>query len=195
MTDSVLNDQYWSDLYHRNETRWDTGTPNSPLKEYIDQLRDHTALILIPGCGNAYEAFYLLEKGFKHITLVDISALLVQQLKEKFTGTPAQILHEDFFHHTGEYDLILEQTFFCALDPSHRKEYVQKMHALLKPGGKLAGVLFNRSFEGGPPFGGSVEEYKKLFGEYFDNISIEPCYNSIKPRQGTEVFFIACKQF
>jgi hypothetical protein len=67
------------------------------------------------------------------------------------------------------------------------------MHALLASGGTLAGVLFNRHFEGGPPFGGSMDEYIRLFRHKFTNITLEPCYNSITPRSGSEAFLIAKK--
>ncbi len=188
--DSILSDQYWSDRYISGQTGWDTGGPTPLLKEYIDQLTDKHIAILIPGCGNAYEAAYLAEKGFTNITLIDISAILAKQLKEKFAGTGINVLHGDFFHHTNQYDLILEQTFFCALDPAQRKDYAEKMYALLKPGGKLAGVLFNKNFKGGPPFGGNAYEYRKLFSPLFHIKTMEASYNSIKPREGTELFIV-----
>ncbi|WP_257098027.1 hypothetical protein [Sphingobacterium sp. E70] len=47
---------------------------------------------------------------------------------------------------------MLEQTFFCALDPILRKKYSNKMADLLHPHGILAGLMFNRTFESaGPP--------------------------------------------
>jgi hypothetical protein len=42
------------------------------------------------------------------------------------------------------------------------------MHNLLNDHGILAGLLFNRSFDVSPPFGGSKEEYEKLFSGAFD---------------------------
>ncbi len=62
------------------------------------------------------------------------------------------------------------------------------MHRLLKSEGELAGVLFNRVFEGGPPFGGTLNDYLDLFKEHFIIETMEPCYNSIPPRAGQEVF-------
>jgi thiopurine S-methyltransferase len=64
------------------------------------------------------------------------------------------------------------------------------MKSLLAIGGRLAGVLFNRDFDGGPPFGGSDVEYRNLFSKYFSIKTLETCYNSILPRQNTESFFI-----
>jgi len=183
--------QYWNNRYQQAETQWDIGYPSTPLKEYIDQITDKDQPILIPGCGNSYEAEYLLQKGFTNITLIDISSLLTATLEKKFSkhlNKELTIITGDFFELDDQFDLILEQTFFCALDPSLRKAYVKKMHELLKPGARLVGVLFNRSFEGGPPFGGSLEEYQELFKEKFEITKLEPCYNSIPPREGSEVF-------
>ena len=97
----------------------------------------------------------------------------------------------DFFDLTGKFDLILEQTFFCALDPDVRRNYVIKMHDLLQPKGKLAGLLFGCEFEkAGPPFGGNSDSYHALFQDLFEIQIMEPCYNSIPPRQGNELFII-----
>jgi SAM-dependent methyltransferase len=191
-----LNAGYWDERYQTEQTSWDIGYISTPLKAYFDQLTNKHLAILIPGCGNSYEAEYLLQQGFTNITLVDISPLLTQKLVGKFNQYLHHQLHiitGDFFAIEGQYDLIIEQTFFCALQPSLRKDYVHKMHELLKPGGKLVGVLFNRTFEGGPPFGGSVEEYKSLFEQKFTLHTLTPCYNSIPPRSGAEVFMIAYK--
>lgn len=188
---SELDDNYWNNRYATNDASWDTGSVTPPLKGYIDQLTDKNISILIPGCGNSYEAAYLLQNGFTNITLVDISKVLCKKIEEDFNtylSKGLQIICDDFFKHKGQYDLILEQTFFCAVEPSLRQDYVTKIYELLKPGGKLAGVLFNRSFESGPPFGGNEAEYRKLFEPFFTIQIMEPCSNSIKPRAGAELF-------
>ncbi len=191
MSSTNLNAGYWSNRYQQNDTGWDIGYGSTPLVEYLQTVTDKQLAILIPGCGNAYEAEWLVQNGFTNVTVLDISPVLTAALQEKFNGKPVQITTADFFEHKGQYDLILEQTFFCALDPSLRSNYVEHMHQLLKPGGKLVGVLFNREFEGGPPFGGSKEEYELLFSKHLNIKKMELCTNSIPPRQGAELFFSA----
>jgi SAM-dependent methyltransferase len=185
-----LDEAFWNDRYINNETGWDLKAPSIPLKEYIDQLENKTIKILIPGCGNAYEAEYLLANGFTNVTLIDISEIVVNNIKNKFQNNPnIQVIHQDFFKLEGEFDLILEQTFFCALDPKLRNNYSEKINELLSDDGKLVGVLFNRDFENqSPPFGGSKTEYDTYFKDYFDYKTIEECYNSIPPRAGNELF-------
>lgn len=135
---------------------------------------------------------YLLEQGFTDVTVIDLAPAVTEKLKKQTESYQSHItiITGDFFELNGQYDLILEQTFFCAIDPVLREHYVTKMSELLKPKGKLVGVLFNRSFEGGPPFGGSEAEYRALFASTFHQIHIEPCYNSISPRSGSELFVV-----
>jgi hypothetical protein len=86
------------------------------------------------------------------------------------------------------YDIILEQTFFCAINPSLRNKYALKCEELLASGGKVAGVMFNRNFEGGPPFGGNTIEYSEYFNPIFRSVKMEPCLTSAPPRLGSEVW-------
>jgi methyl halide transferase len=192
-----LDEQYWNKRYAENNTGWDIGQISTPVKAYVDQLEDKNSSILIPGCGNAYEAEYLLQQGFKKITLVDISPVAVSGVKERlsaYVDKELTLICGDFFDLHQNFDLVIEQTFFCAIDPQLRKYYVDKVFNNLDAGGRLAGVLFDRPFEGGPPFGGSREEYEALFAPLFDIIVMEPCYNSIPPRQGAELFVILKKR-
>lgn len=187
----LLDADYWSKRYLEQQTGWDIGYGSTPLVEYLQSITGKNISILIPGCGNAHEAQWLLQNGFTKVTVLDISPVLTAALEERFKGQPINILTGDFFEHKGQYDLILEQTFFCALDPSLRSKYVEQMHQLLKPAGKLVGVLFNREFEGGPPFGGSKEEYEALFSQHLHIKKMELCYNSIPQRKDAELFFSA----
>ncbi len=185
-----LDADFWNQRWLDGTTGWDIGYASPPITEFMAGYGDKNASILIPGCGNAYEAEYLANDGFSDITLLDIAPEAVRRLKDKFTLSKAvTVLCGNFFEHDGKYDLILEQTFFCAQVLERREEYVSKVHSLLNPGGVLAGVLFGVDFGGGgPPFGGDAAEYRKLFESYFDIEIMEPCYNSIKPRAGSELF-------
>lgn len=188
----------WEERWQTGQTGWDLGAPSPPLTAYADQLslEKRNLRILFPGCGNGYEAIHLLQNGFSDITMLDIAPSAIARLQQRLDNTvpdwPSRLnlVCADFFQFEGPFDLILEQTFFCALDPAQRPDYVRKMVDLLVPGGKLAGVLFNRAFDGGPPFGGNTEEYRRLFDPYFELKTMEPCYNSAGPRAGSEVFII-----
>ncbi len=185
-----LDEKFWSEKYISGETVWDIGHVSTPLKEYIDQLSDKNLKILIPGGGNSYEAEYLFNQGFINVSVVDISIIPLENLSKRVPLFPKEnLLHLDFFELEETYDLILEQTFFCAQDPNLRHKYVSKMHQLLKPTGKLVGVLFKTPLnEDKPPFGGNEKEYRSLFEEQFNIERMETAYNSIPPRAGSELF-------
>lgn len=194
-TDITPDKAFWNQRWEQNETGWDIGHASPALVEYMNQYKNKDASILIPGCGNAYEAEYLAANAYTDITLIDISPKACETLQTKFHNQAAvRIYCDDFFAHKGSYDLILEQTFFCAISPSLRQEYVKKCAELLKPNGKLVGVLFNTIFDKpGPPFGGRHEEYIPLFKPYFALHTMASCHNSIAPRQNNELFICLTK--
>lgn len=190
-----LDKEYWVNRYKTNDTGWDLGDISTPLKEFIDNLNDTSISILVPGAGNGYEVEYLFNKGFKNVFLLDIAQEPIENFKNRVPNFPKeQLIVGDFFELKGQYDLIIEQTFFCALQPSLRHNYVTKMHDLLKPTGKLVGLLFNIPLNTDkPPFGGNKEEYSKLFEPGLNIIEMELAKNSIKPRENNELFFICNK--
>ncbi len=191
-----LNSDYWEERYQKNEIGWDIGSISTPLKEYIDQIEDKSIKILIPGAGNSYEFEYLIANGFQNVFVLDFAQAPLNNIQERITNcNPNQLIKSDFFEHKNSYDLIIEQTFFCALEPSLRKHYVQKMTNLLNTNGKLIGLLFQFPLtEVGPPFGGSKAEYLSLFENDFQIKTLETAHNSIKPREGNELFFIFTKK-
>jgi SAM-dependent methyltransferase len=184
---------YWEDRWADGQTGWDTRSATEPIRHFFDQVTDKNSKILIPGCGNAHEAAYLYESGFKNVYICDWAEQPLIAFAEKMPDFPKeQLLCANFFDlKVGNFDFIVEQTFFCAIDPELRSAYAEKVKFLLKPGAKLIGLLFNFPLsEAGPPFGGSKEEYLQYFDPLFEIVRIEPCYNSIKPRAGSEYFII-----
>lgn len=192
----IMNNAYWENRYKEKETGWDVGRITTPLKEYIDHIKDKNISILIPGAGNSYEFEYLLNNGFENVTVLDFAETPLKNIKARIPDVKEeQLVQSDFFEHAGQYDLIVEQTFFCALNPTLRNRYVEKMYSLLKENGKIVGLLFQFPLtEVGPPFGGSKEEYVNLFQNNFHIKTLETAYNSIKPRERNELFFIFTKK-
>ncbi len=182
--------KYWTQRWQNNETGWDIGYASSPLMHYIQQLENKQLKILIPGCGNAWEAEALHKLGFENVYVLDISELPLKLFSERLPSFPKEhLICSDFFEHEDKYDLILEQTFFCALNPEFRSKYAIQMHLLLKPFGKMVGVLFGVPKNNDkPPFGGSKEEYNTLFEPLFNIKTLEVAYNSIPPRSNQELF-------
>lgn len=192
-----MDAEFWNHKYEKGLTGWDMGGISTPLKAYFDQLENKEMKILIPGSGNSHEAEYLYNKGFERVFVADISPYPLQNFKNRVPDFPKnQLLHIDFFEIQDQFDLIIEQTFLCALSPDLRLSYARQMNALLKSQGKLVGLLFNEKFEkeGNPPYGGSLEEYQSLFSSWFKINILEPSYNSVKPRMGSEFFINLSKK-
>jgi thiopurine S-methyltransferase len=185
-----LDKDYWNKRYLEKNTPWDAGEPTTPIKEYADSLEDRSLKILIPGAGNGHEARYLFEKGFTNIWVCDWAPEALFSFSEAMPSFPkSQLINDDYFKISQRFDLIIEQTFFCALPPTLRENYVMKTATLLQDKGRLVGLLFANHFPfEGPPFGGSKEEYLQLFSPKFELNTLEICYNSIPPRKDQELF-------
>lgn len=190
-----ITEKYWDQIYNYGNEGWDIGYISTPIKEYIDQLTDKSIKILVPGAGNGYEVEYLYKNNFFNTYWLDWSKEVANKFSRRVPEFPKKnLLVEDFFAHRLRYDLIIEQTFLSSIHPNDRHLYVKQMWNLLKPEGKVAGVLFDYDFaQPFPPFGGSKLDYEKLFTPYFLIKVMDLCYNSIKPRMGRELFFILQK--
>jgi len=189
-------EDFWRTRYHEGRTGWDIGYPSPPITDYLDQVVSKSMRILIPGAGNAYEAEYAWKLGFTNVFILDIAPEPLKAFGERVPDFPKrQLIQGDFFAHVGQYDLILEQTFFCSFPPlpETRRSYAEKMHALLAPGGKLVGLWFDIPLTGDlikRPFGGSRDEYLGYLAPYFEMESFGTATNSIEPRRGNELFGI-----
>jgi len=198
--DTTAEKNYWSTRYAESRTGWDIGAPSTPLRAYFDQLKDKTIKILIPGAGNSYEAQYLWQQGFKNVDVLDIAPEPLAALQARVPDfSAAQLVEANFFYHEGQYDLIIEQTFFCSFPPTteNRTAYAKKMYELLAANGKLVGLWFDFPLKGDlekRPFGGTKGEYLDYLQPYFEMKTFERADNSIPPRRGNELFGIFLKR-
>ena len=187
---STLDKNYWESRYEDQTAVWDIGYAAPAIVKFLETLSNKETAILIPGSGNGYEAEYLFKAGFKNVSIIDLATQPLDNFRKRNPDFPEKnLIQGDFFELTTTYDLIIEQTFFCALNPNLRSAYVEKMHQLLNRNGILAGLLFNCEFEKeGPPFGGNEAEYQSLFEPYFELQQFEVTKDSIPQRQGRELF-------
>lgn len=92
-----LDQRFWTDRYLQQQTGWDIGYVSTPIKTYLDQVENKSLHLLIPGAGNAYEAEYAWQQGFKNIWVVDISEEPLKHLAERVPDFPKSIDTSRFF--------------------------------------------------------------------------------------------------
>jgi len=110
------------------------------------------------------------------------------------------IIHGDIFDldklFTNTFDIVLEYTCFCAIDPDRRDDYIRLVNHILNPSGEFVGLLFptdENLDSDGPPFGVDIDTTLNLFSNYFTVIKKEIPSNSIERRKGREIFVILKK--
>jgi SAM-dependent methyltransferase len=163
----------WNDCYHRSETPWEKGKPTPVL---ADVMARHEPLfhgrVLVPGCGMGHDARWLADHGMK-VTGADIAPLAIEKAKQLDAGHRVDFRLADLFalpeDMRGAFDLVWEHTCLCALPLEMRTQYVRAVKSALKADGVVAGVFYMNPDmdpgEEGPPFGISVEELEKLWGD------------------------------
>lgn len=189
----------WQGHYAADDLKWDLGEVSPPLKRLREEGSLQPGRTLIPGCGQGHEVVYFTRQGFT-VTGVDFAPgavrLLTRTLQEQ--GLAARVLHQDFFDldgaHDEHYDLLLEQTFFCAIAPRDRNRYVGTVLRVLRPGGLLAGLFYETGEAGGPPFNTTREDLIRYFSPGFSQVRLERCGHSAERRQGKEWLVILRKK-
>ena len=110
------------------------------------------------------------------MTAVDFAKLATTNMliAAKNNHVEMDIQHMDIFNlnqiYTNHFDVVLEYTCFCAIDPLRRRDYLEMVYDILKPNGELVGLLFPTDkdpSEGGPPYAVQLGKTIELMSEYF----------------------------
>ena len=180
----------WQKLYEIDDIPWNMGKVAPALAKLIDEGKLPDGLAVVPGCGYGYD-IKALASDKRKVVGVDIAPLAVENARKVIEGTPnAEILLEDFFKLPldGQVDLLYDYTFLCALPPTMRPQWAEKLAKLLKVGSTLITLMFPMvELEGGPPFTLSVSIYKELLEPYgFELYHLDKDIESLGRRQGRE---------
>jgi methyl halide transferase len=205
---------YWSDAYDSGHDGWDMGSPTPVFAALLQRLGTRLGTlgleaeeaasittpaeprVLMPCCGRGHDALLFASHGYR-VTAVDFATPALEHLREESTR---RLLHlearaEDMFlldaSNDAAYDLLLEYTCICAIDPSRRRAFVDLAARVLRPGGHLVTLLFpvdNRP--GGPPFAVDADELSRMLREHFVlQYDVIPD-TSVRPRLGRERLMI-----
>ncbi|MEP7359631.1 MAG: methyltransferase domain-containing protein, partial [Anaerolineales bacterium] len=156
--------------------------------------------LLVVGAGRGHDAREFARHGFE-VTAVDFAAEAVEAMARLADpAAPVEIVQADIFDlppaFDYAFDVLLEYTCFCAIDPARRGEYADMAARVLKPGGTYVALFFPLFFPldghaGGPPFAVAEAEVLALFGARgFKLLRSERPEDSVAQRQGMEVLMI-----
>ncbi|KMZ69524.1 Thiopurine S-methyltransferase [Zostera marina] len=183
----------WETCWKYGKQKWDLGKETPAVLDLLRKDALPKGRIFVPGCGTGYDVVAMAGPD-RYVVGMDISETCVRKSQELFSGSPNvnyfTFLQGDFFKWNPEdkFDLIFDYTFFCAIDPSMRKAWGQKMRDILNPDGELIALMFPLdNFPGGPPFALSVSDYEDvLIPLGFNALCIEDNAMAIPPRMGRE---------
>lgn len=170
---------FWDKRFGAGTTPWDAGGVPADLMTFAATVAG-SPRVLIPGCGSAWEARWLIERGWQ-VTALDFSAEAIRAARDVLGAHAHCLLHGDFFRFDAGpgYDILYERAFKCALPRKLWPAYAERCAQLLPPGGLLAGFFFFRDDPKGPPFGTAPEALRELLSPWFEQLEDRPASESI----------------
>lgn len=164
---------FWDERFAQGFTPWDFA--GVPAEFQVFAAGTAPCPVLVPGCGNGWEAAWLFERGWP-VTAIDFSHEAVMSARRVLGPAAAVVQEADFFAFTPEPPcrLIYERAFLCALPTALRAAYGRRVAELLPPGGLLAGYFYIGENRGGPPFAMPQAELDALLAPAFERIDDRP---------------------
>ena len=199
----INNPEFWEERYSAKNTPWDTKTTTPALINSINDSKSKKIAIL--GCGYSKDSLFLAKKGHM-VYPIDFATRPIEYLnriKSEESIDNLFPIHEDLFNLNREYfsffDIVIEYTCFCAIDPQRRPQYADLVSSILDESGKFIALFFPTERKGeeldkGPPFYVNLDETLLIFKNKFNIVEIDNNPDSIKPRKGFETLVIMDKK-
>ena len=186
----------WEEAWREGRARWDMGRSPPELDALVRAGDLPTGRALVPGCGAGYDVLTLASD---ERVVIGLDVAPTAEARFSALRTPkgiaedrARVIVADFFAYEPEepFDLIWDYTFLCAIDPSARPAWVDRMDALLAPDGELVTLVFPATETPphgvGPPFALPPREVRALLEPRFVATRFEPVKESHPRRDGME---------
>ncbi|TDG08569.1 methyltransferase domain-containing protein [Paraburkholderia guartelaensis] len=183
---------FWDERFARGFTPWDQAGVQRQFEVFATAHPE--AAVLIPGCGNAWEARWLAERG-RTVRAIDFAPAAVASARAAL-GQYADVVEEaDFYAYTPPFTpaWVFERAFLCALPKAQRASYATRMAQLLQPGALLAGYFFIGETPKGPPFAIARDELDALLTPYFTLADDQPVADSLPVFVGRERWLVWCR--
>ncbi|KAI9226096.1 MAG: S-adenosyl-L-methionine-dependent methyltransferase [Piptocephalis tieghemiana] len=199
--------QGWDDLWKEGVTPWIRDRPSPAIEDLVRSAKVTlpTGRYLVPGCGIGRDVyFYASLPQSTEVWGVDISSTAMEQANRELAshrlqdkGSDQANLDKihfktmDLFSEDSQsiqpFDLIYDYTFLCALPPTMRPRWAERITQLTKPDGLLIALAFPLSDHlGGPPPPPSMSIYHELLDPHFTLIHPPPPAKSLEGREGKE---------
>jgi SAM-dependent methyltransferase len=193
---------FWETAYREGRDRWELGAAAPPLVRAVATLPVGERAIVL-GCGRGHEAHVLAQAGWREVVAVDFAPSALAEAQRLAASDPVASRIEwrlqDVFTlgatDAGRFDLVVEHTCFCAIDPARRADWLATVRDLLRPGGRLLALFFAHGRPGGPPFTTSREEIEKELraANGFAIERLEVPSDSVPARRGEELLVVATR--
>jgi SAM-dependent methyltransferase len=191
MTPDTLSPDFWQQHYEDGTTRWDLGQPSPPLVSWWHGSSWQPQRAIVLGCGRGHDARFLAAQGVE-VLGIDFApgAIAAARQQHQTPGLKLEFVQQDMFQllpdYAQQFDLVVEHTCYCAIDPSCRDDYVALAAQLLRPQGRLVAVFFTHNRGGGPPYATTPAEIRQRFSPRFQLLQLTPVENSVPSRAGEE---------
>jgi methyl halide transferase len=186
--------RFWEELYRAGDSPWDLGEPAPSFVRFATgEEAPQPGDLIVLGCGRGHDAVFFAGLGYE-VTAVDFAPSALEDARRlaERSGVQVDFVQADMFalpqEFSGRFDSVVEHTCFAAIPPQRRPGYVEVVHGLLRPGGLYIAVLFAHGRTGGPPFTTDIDEVRTMFGPRFRIERLEVAQESVKARQGKELF-------
>lgn len=191
--------EHWNKVYDSKmptEVSWYEPMPETSLNYIAECKLEEDAAIIDIGGGDSFLAEFLLARGFKDVTVVDISEKAIERAKQRLGERAEEITwivaDASEFKPDKQYDLWHDRAAFHFLTEDEQVErYLQTVKRSVKPGGFLVMGTFS---ENGPKKCSgieirqySIDQMQALFSNGFTTLGCKNIDHET-PSGGTQNF-------
>lgn len=172
-------EKHWEKVYQTKnftEVGWYQKIPTVSLSFFEEMEIPKNAKIVDIGGGESYLVDHLLELGYVHVHVLDISGKAIEKAKNRLGDTASKVtwINSDIlmFEPKEKFDVWHDRAaFHFFLDPKEIEKYAQIAHSSLSKGGLLfIGTFSDKGpthCSGLPVTQYSIEKLTEVFSPYF----------------------------